>query len=208
MLGFNVKQLRGKFVERETIMTPLQRAQYSGLRSIGAKTRSIAKLSMKKGRVAKSHEWPREVRELLGIAEQEGRVQGRNKTTGRFEKVADVVPVPRLHSKPGQPPLYYQGLIRKHVYFVADSSTMSVVTGPVALPGVSERGTPELHEYGGRRPTKVGQWELIYIGGRRIVRLVNFETRSVTYEARPYMRPAQAAAVSQLVPKVWEDSLK
>lgn len=209
-IGFNVKQLKGKFLKKETILTPLQRAQYKGLRSIGAKTRSLAKLSMKKGRLAKPKEYPRELKALLGIKDDTvgGRInQGRDKA-GRFSKSADVQPIPRLRSNPGEPPRYYTGLIRKHVYFDADPVTMSVVSGPAALPGVKQKDTLDLLEHGGTRVEEVGEWTLFYVKGRKTVRLANYETRTVRYEPRPFMAPAQEKAVGFLVPKVWEDSLR
>jgi hypothetical protein len=209
-IGFNVKQLRGKFLQKETILTPLQRAQYNGLRSIGAKTRSLARQSMRKGRLAKPTEYPKDLKALLGIKEDSvgGRInQGRN-TKGQFAKSADVQPIPRLRSEPGQPPRYYTGLIRKHVYFQADPVTMSVVTGPAALPGIKQTDTLDLLEHGGTRVEEVGEWVLFYVKGRKTVRLANFQTRSVRYEARPFMAPAQDKAVGFLVPQVWEDSLR
>jgi hypothetical protein len=43
----------------------------------------------------------------------------------------------QLHSKPGKPPRYWQGLIRRFLFFAYDTRSESVVIGPMQLGGKS-----------------------------------------------------------------------
>lgn len=85
-------------------------------------------------------------------------------------------------SEPGQPPSSHKGWLKQHIYFAWDSSTESVVIGPIQL----GRGTaPAALEHGGpslafRRFKKAnGQWVT--------------EIREIPHiRPRPFMRPAMA----------------
>ena len=199
-LGFSVKTLRGRFVNKESILTPLQRAYYRGLKAIGAQERKIARRSMRKGRPLKPSEYPPELAALVD--------QGRDKR-GRFTAgVEDVSPIPMKHSKPGVPPLVYSGLIKQHIYFDVDVVQMSVVAGAAALPGIKEKRTVELMEHGGRREGTVGEWVKRYVNGKPVVRLANFERRSITYPERAFMEPAAEVTIDDLVPRIWEESFR
>ena len=89
--------------------------------------------------------------------------------------------LPFASSLPGTPPRSRTGLLRDHILFSYDPNSDTVVVGPALLN--SSDGAPETLEFGGTND------------------------RGVFVDARPYMRPAQAAAV-QRYPSVFQDSMQ
>lgn len=79
-----------------------------------------------------------------------GKIRARGKNKGQ-----------QIHSKPGQPPRYWKGLIRRFLYFAFDTRTHSVVIGPIQL---------------GARST--------------VLRDLELGKSSKGLAARPYMQPA------------------
>lgn len=89
--------------------------------------------------------------------------------------------LPYMASDPGAPPRSRSGLLRDNILFAYDPDSESVVVGPALLN--SSDGSPETLEFGGRND------------------------RGVFVAARPYMRPAQAAAIHRY-PSVFQDSME
>jgi hypothetical protein len=92
-------------------------------------------------------------------------------------------------SRPGKPPHSHTGLLRKLIYFAYDRQRRSVVIGPTLI---NEEGSyvPRILEYGGE-----------------VTRLVGAQVRRYRYRARPYMRPAFEAEITQL-PLLWRNSVR
>ncbi len=96
----------------------------------------------------------------------------------------------RGRSRPGQPPHAHVGLLRDLLFFSYDSSTNSVVVGPVAINKRSE--APAVLEFGGRT-RKPYYWK--------------GTSSQITVRARPYMRPALRITRNEL-PGHWKDQIR
>lgn len=91
-------------------------------------------------------------------------------------------------SAPGEPPSSHSGLLKKFIFFFVDKKARSAITGPILLDGRSETPpNPSLLEYGGDAVRR--RWD----AKRKELR----EARGVSYEARPFMRPAQEEVQAQ-----------
>lgn len=97
-------------------------------------------------------------------------------------------------SKPGDPPKSHTGLL-KRILYAYERTQKRVVVGPERLNQKSTRGgrtAPELLEYGGTVPSQPG-----VLGAAR--------GKMLTYEPRPYMRPAFEAALKKQ-DDFWKDA--
>lgn len=92
---------------------------------------------------------------------------------------------PFMPSRPGEPPRVITGLLKKFTYYVFDPASESVLVGPVKLNQKSS-DVPEVLEYGGRSTNARGQ--------------------RIRVDARPWMTPANQAALQQL-PGMWTNSV-
>lgn len=199
-VGMTLEEFKTVFRTQE-LMSKLERAQTAGLRRLGAMTRTVAKRSMRKGRFMKVSEFPPELKALLnGGLDKKGKAIRRS--------TLDISPMPKLASRPKQAPLYYGKQLRDFVLYAVDPMRMSVVTGAAKLGGMTPERTPELLEHGGTRNESVGVWRKFYVNGNAQIRLVNPQTRTITYEGRGFMQSAHNIAVDSLVPQIWENSIK
>jgi hypothetical protein len=96
----------------------------------------------------------------------------------------------RKTAPPGSPPSSHTGLLKKFIFFGYDTAARSVVIGPTRLHQKGTSETPQLLEYGGKAT-------LIRRG----------EKKHVTYQARPYMRPAFEKEKTKL-PDMWRNSIQ
>lgn len=80
--------------------------------------------------------------------------------------------------------------LRDKIWFAYDSTSRSVVVGPVKLSGMVSNNAPASLEAGGS--------SVIMVHGKR---------RAVTIQPHPFMRPAAVAAIGD-VPAIWKDSIR
>lgn len=93
----------------------------------------------------------------------------------------------RKYSAPGKPPFAHAGHLRELLFFSYDSSTDSVVVGPIPY---RKGEVPALHEHGGKAQRRCR--------GRAF---------AATYPPRSFMGPALAAEEPKL-PDYWQDAVK
>lgn len=125
-------------------------------------------------------------------------------------------------SEPGQPPSAHAGKglkSLKTILFAFDSSTDSVVVGPMAFNQVNHISVPALHEYGGTQ--LIPEFRYVYaksatqwrrVNHRRKLRptegaTIETRRRMATYPARPFMAPALAREAPKF-PDLFRDALK
>ncbi|MCY2968423.1 MAG: hypothetical protein NT069_33160 [Planctomycetota bacterium] len=112
-------------------------------------------------------------------------------------------------SLPGQPPRSHVGLLRDRLFFEYDISARAVVAGPEKA---KPANVPQLLEYGGSlviREVYSERAQKWYRQNSRFRNQLNWphRTRTVQFEARPYMFPAYKANESKF-PELWRDSIK
>lgn len=114
-------------------------------------------------------------------------------------------------SDPGKPPTNRTGDLKRNIFFAFDPERRSVVIGPVLLPG--KRGNaPELLEHGGQARGEgmmtVTEAPGRGAGGRFVSRKRKVRVQgTMTYKARPFMRPAFAKELPKL-PAMMQDSIQ
>lgn len=90
-------------------------------------------------------------------------------------------------SAPGQPPRSKLGILKHHIRYAVDGERKLMVSGPEYLPRKS-RDVPQSLEQGGISITANGE--------------------SLRISARPFMRPAFARTLRQVLPRVLTDSVR
>ncbi len=109
-------------------------------------------------------------------------------------------------SKPGEAPRSVQGSLKAFILFAWDPATRTVVIGPKLLPG--KRGdAPGILERGGTAPRKVRVFDRDRAGKGRGRRKAKIVTRTVSYEARPFMLPALEKRLPEL-PALWRNAIR
>lgn len=158
MIGMRIGQGKKFFFDRAVVKNAVDAATRRNLSKLGVFIRTTSQRSMRKARQKKLSEMTPEERRRYRIRQEIGRRNG-------FKAAK-----PLAHSKPGEPPRWITKLLRRHIKFIFDLRTRSMVVGPELLSGKQTHPTvPELLEYGGTVTRKSGR---------------------MRYEARPYMQPA------------------
>lgn len=89
-------------------------------------------------------------------------------------------------SRPGEGPTNQTGLLKRFIFYSWDPINQAIVVGPEKLSGVVG-STPKVLEFGGTNLLRGG--------------------RTARYAARPFMRPALAAAKDSL-PELWRNAIR
>lgn len=128
---------------------------------------------------------------------------------------------PKFYSLPGQPPKSHTGLLKKFIFASYDPRLRSAVVGPTKLAlkpyvvPVSQPTVPALLEFGGTGFSKQPTFYYVPTGKKkvdkrgRVRKTEQYESIRIPpgprkYEARPYMRPALAKAVtSPVLQQAW-----
>ena len=92
---------------------------------------------------------------------------------------------------PGSPPSSHTGLLKRHIYFFADSQTRNVVIGPIRLSGRAS---------GGEAPHALEEGGMVSVASRR------GRKKNVMIQPRPFMGPAMEKEKPRL-PQLWQDSI-
>jgi len=97
----------------------------------------------------------------------------------------------KRRSLPGQAPTNRTGLLKNHIYFVANPHTRNVIIGPAEMKGRFQGAEIlEALESGGMSPVYAGKGK----------------TKKVFVEARPFMGPAFEKEKPKL-PQIWRESI-
>jgi hypothetical protein len=95
----------------------------------------------------------------------------------------------RAIAEPGKPPSAHAGDLKEKIYFAYDSSSESVVAGPVKF---KEGIVPGLLEFGGE-----------------VARHEKTKSRTLHYRGNPYMGAALDTAIDEgKIPSYWADSIR
>jgi len=183
MVTFKMKDM---FFDRKAVMSAVEKAGKQYLSKAGGYTRKTARGSIKRKGLARK---------------QPGKVGG--KAEAKWLREINDQPT----SPPGTPPFTHTGFLRDDILYGYDAAAQSAVIGPWRKPWLNA-----LHEYGGTVPM------IVVRGARGMTWLQRANSRvrryakvvkavSVTYPARPFMRPALAAVRPRLA-KMWQDSVK
>ena len=178
-------------------MSRVDRAAMRGLRRFGGYTRQVARRSIRKGGTKQSPAQfdpalKRQVNDILAKGYQLSDI--------------DLQPWPVRTSKRGRPPKYrVRGpySLRDGIFFVADLKSRSVVIGPRIG---SRQDIPAKIEFGSTE-NDGGEWVTIWEDGRPKIRLAKGRGKRVKVEPRPFMGPAYDAALDDLVPEIWRNSI-
>ena len=156
----------------QAILTPAEKFRIRLFKEFGAYTRSTAKNSM--------------------IDVQVGNDAKKLKKRDRkLNKAGFIISGGEKVSKSGAAAFSRLGLVKRHIYFVADKD--NVVIGPALLHGVKSKGAVEKLEHGGAEQLTVRQW----IKGQRVQLTVTAQ-----YKARPTMGLAFDKAIDKKLPKL------
>ena len=167
MLNLKVTE---SFLDRPKILKEVEAANKTNLSQAGKLVRAIARNSIKTRRQkvkSLSLEEKKKFRLKVKIAKFYGRPRPL---------------LPRLPSKPGDPPNSVSGLLKRFIFFSWDSVQKTAPVGPSIIPKFGNGTIPNVLEYGGRSTD-----------GKMVL-------------ARPFMRPAEETARRQY-PKFWKDSI-
>lgn len=165
------------FFDPNELLNATARASKGKLSIAGRNVRTTARRSMRK---------PRQKR--LGDLTKEERRQWRI-AVSMWERGGKQGPRPRrpsMPSKPGTPPRVKRGDLKKHLYYIFDKSTKSVVIGPAKYSPAT--GAPKTLEFGGRSQVS---------NGRGMAKVAK----------RPYMRPALKKEKPKLA-ALWRGAIK
>lgn len=198
-LGMNINQVRQRILQPEKVLTPFERMALGKLKRHGGLTRRTMQQMMRPGTLARVSEYPEDLRRLLD-----------SKGRDAAEAMRDIRPRPKRKAKPNAGPLYWTKLLRKHIYFIPDAGSMSVITGVADLPGASPDRTPQILNEGGIRTEKTGgEWVFIYEGGRPTkVRLAKQKRGQVRYREFGYAEKAHDIALTKDVPDMYRNSIR
>lgn len=197
-LRMDMKAIKSKFMDRKAVLNRFDKAAARVLSRVGALTRTRARRSMRPGgKKAKVSQFDDSLKKVLGELRDE---------KGRFKKTdtLDIKPWPVISSKPGEAPRTRSRQLKDKIFFAADSSHRSVVTGPQIQ---RDSDVPELLEFGGLSESDESEWVKFWSNGNRVIRLVAKGKARIRLKARPYMGPAHDAAVESLIPGIWQNAL-
>lgn len=172
------------FFDRARVLAATDRATNIYLASAGGFVMRAARNSMRKARRMKLSELPPAKqaiyrRKLSQLRDDKGRFKTREQLAAEgLAKAAGSMKLPFAPSKPGEPPRYREGSLKRLLFFAFEQDSRSVVIGPV---GFSKSTAPRVLEYGGANQH-----------GKHVA-------------ARPYMAPA-LEKVQPRLSRFWADA--
>lgn len=137
-VGFSVGRF---FFDREKVIEAIGKKEAKFLRHAGNYTKKVAKNSIKTKR-KKKKELTAEERQRYEEQLLAWKIAGSPKGQRPKPPITDEV------SRPGRPPWSKTGLLKDHIYAVADMTTRSATVGPALLNGTSGEA-PAALEFGG-----------------------------------------------------------